>query len=154
MYYFLVSLVFGLLAYLCVADFSNKSDFEDSTPGGIIAAILVFLLSWGLMYWLQPPLSLGYADWLAFFIVIAIITAGTGSANVDAFDLRFQLKSLIPLAILLLGLFYWFISSNSLFTSDTKQRMLNVKEVADEVYTRDMAQIQPESMILVDESLA
>ena len=154
MYYFLVSLVFGLLAYLCVADFSNKWDFEDSTPGGIIAAILVFLLSWELMYWLQPPLSLGYADWLAFFIVFAIATAAAALANSEAFGIRFQLKSLIPLAIILFGLFFWFISSCSLFTSGTKQGMLNVKEVADEAYTRDMAQIQPESMILVDDSLA
>ena len=45
-------------------------------------------------------------------------------------------------------------TSTGMVTSKSRQQMLDLTEMADSAYCRDVAQIQPESMIVVDEKLA
>jgi len=149
--YFLLSLILGAIAFFCTISFR---EFESSVLYGIIAGVITLVISWIIMWFGQPVISMSYGTWIAYMIIPAIVVLlvrGIGAVNADV---EFLFGGLVPIIVVVIGLFYCLFTSTGMFASRSMQRMLVLTEMSDSAYCKDMAQIQPESMILVDEELA
>ena len=145
--YLLVAFVLGLVSYLLTAETIRSTR-------GFIVGIIVFALSWPIMWRTQPALSLGYGNWVALLIIpgLALLIAEFVRWVDKGEDPRF--RPFIPLVVMALVGIWCIFSSTGIGVSRSMQRMLDLTEVPDSAYCKDIAQIQPESMILVDERLA
>ena len=139
--YCFIAFLMGVISYVCIAD-----ELKEFSEDGIIAAIIIFFVGWFALWRIQPVLSLSYGVWILWIIIPALIVAGTG------YEMHF--RRFVPAIVVLLASLYYIFSSTGMVASRSMQRMLDLTEMADSAYCRDIAQIQPESMILVDEELA
>ena len=139
--YFFIALILGFISYVCIAE--KLKEFSSS---GIVAAIVIFLGSWFMMWLIQPVISLSYGTWIMWIIVPALIIACAGDG--------IHFRRFMPILVVVVAFLYCIFSSTGMVASRSMQQMLNLTEMADSAYCKDIAQIQPESMILVDEELA
>lgn len=149
--YLLISLLLGAIAFVCTVSWK---EFGDTVVYGIISGILTWAFSWWCLWSNQPVISMAYGVWIKYMLIPAIFTIILKIIACAQGDADFSLLTLAPCIVMLLGLIYCLFSSTAIGASRDMQRMLDVTEMSDSAYCRDMAQIQPESMILVDEELA
>lgn len=149
--YLLLSLILGIIAFFCTISFKN---FAETVVYGVVAGVSTMIMSWIIMWFGQPVISMSYGIWIYYMLIPAIIVFVVKCVGVGNSDMDFSFGGLAPLVVVVLGLFYCLFTSTGMFASRSMQKMLQVTEMSDSAYCKDMAQIQPESMILVDEELA
>jgi hypothetical protein len=149
--YLVLALVLGVIAFACTVSWN---DFKDTVLYGIIAGVLTLGVSWGSLWCNQPVISMAYGVWIKYMLIPAIFVIILRIVAYVRGDAEFSLLSFMPCFVVLLGLIYCLLFSTAIGSSRDMQRMLDLTEMPDSAYCRDMAQIQPESMILVDEELA
>lgn len=149
--YLLISLLLGAIAFVCTVSWK---EFGDTVVYGIISGVLTWAFSWWCLWSNQPVISMSYGVWIKYMLIPAIFVIVLKIIACAQGDDDFSILALAPCIIMLLGLIYCLFSSTGIGASRDMQRMLNITEMSDSAYCRDMAQIQPESMILVDEELA
>lgn len=149
--YFLLALVLGIIALVCTVSWK---EIGDTIVYGIIAGVITLLVSWLILWLAQPVISMAYGTWISYMIIPAIVVLILRFVIYEEEDLSYSLLSFVPCIVVILGLFYCIITSTGMGASMHMQRMLELTEMSDSAYCKDMAQIQPESMILVDEELA
>ena len=149
--YLLLALVLGVIAFVSTVSWK---EFGDTVVYGIISGVLTWAFSWWCLWSNQPVISMAYGVWIKYMLIPAIFTIILKIIACAQGDADFSLLTLAPCIVMLLGLIYCLFSSTAIGASRDMQRMLDVTEMSDSAYCRDMAQIQPESMILVDEELA
>lgn len=149
--YLLLALVLGVIAFVSTVSWK---EFGDTVVYGIISGVLTWAFSWWCLWSNQPVISMAYGVWIKYMLIPAIFTIILKIIACAQDDADFSLLTLAPCIVMLLGLIYCLFSSTAIGASRDMQRMLDVTEMSDSAYCRDMAQIQPESMILVDEELA
>lgn len=149
--YLLLSLILGIIAFFCTISFKN---FAETVVYGVVAGVSTMIMSWIIMWFGQPVISMSYGIWIYYMLIPAIIVFVVKCVGVGNSDMDFSFGGLAPLVVVVLGLFYCLFTSTGMFASRSMQKMLQATEMSDSAYCKDMAQIQPESMILVDEELA
>lgn len=145
--YLLVAFILGLLSYALMAD-----SFKDR--GAIVVGIIVLALSWLIFWMTQPVLSFGYGAWVSLLIIPGIVLLIVELTRVLDYGEDVRFRPFIPWVVMALVGVWCIFSSTEIGVSRGMQRMLDLTEVPDSAYCKDIAQIQPESMILVDEELA
>ena len=145
--YLLVAFILGLASYLLMA-----KTFKDRLA--VLVGVIVLILSYPTMWFTQPVLSFGYGRWLALLIIpgAVLLVAELVRSDNEREDVRF--RPFIPWVVMAAIGFWSIFSTTELGISRSMQRMLDLTEVPDSAYCKDIAQIQPESMIVVDEGLA
>ena len=136
---------------MCVA-----KSLKEFSGWGFGAGLSTFIILWVLMWFSQPVLSFSYGTWVYLLLGVGIITSIVEIARICGSDDDDEprLRGHLPLiATCVVGLWCMF-TSTGMVASRSMQRMLDLTEMADSAYCRDIAQIQPESMIVVDENLA
>ena len=150
--YLLLAFVLGLIAFCSTVSWK---DFGETVVGGIISGVITFALSWLIMWWNQPVVSLSYGVWIPYMTIPALIVLIVRYVTYWDYDQDFTFTAKIPCYILLGGLLFGLFTSTGIGRSSKMQKMLEVTETSDSAaYCRDVARIQPESMILVDDELA
>lgn len=153
MVYFLISLLFAGIAFCCTLTWSN---FKNSCGIATLAAMLTFAFSWFSMWNHQPNMSLNNSTWFWLLLWPAIITLVCRWIYCYGMDEDDGIGFLpwVPTILFFLCLIILSIRSSGMVQADKQCKMLDVTSASDTAYSRDIAQIQPESMILVDDSLA
>ena len=147
--YLLISFLLGVFAFICTVSWKSVTE----TAGiALISGIITFLISCLILWLGQPVLGFSYFTWLWILLIPVAVVLICRIVTIWDYDLSFA--NFVPLIIWGIGLLYGMFSSTGLFVSRSMQEMLDLVEVSDTAYVRDVAQIQPESMILVDEELA
>lgn len=141
--YFIIALICAAVCFFC--SFGSK---EDRTSSFVVAAV-VFCLTWLILWRVQTAISFQYGWWW-----IGPLCAVSLICLLSYADCKENHSRWIPFALLCVVLLGVEIFSGSLFHAYNKQRLLEVAELPDSTYCRDVAKIGPESMNLVDEDLA
>lgn len=149
--YFFISLILGLASYALEA-----KSFKKFSGWGLAAGLITFILSWMIMWSSQPVLSLNYGTWIWYLLLFALVMAIVDGTRLQESyeDDDFRIRAWLPMILTVIVALGCMFTSTGMVASGSMQRMLNLTEMSDSDYCRDVAQIQPESMILVDEELA
>jgi hypothetical protein len=149
MYYLIISLFMGMVTFLLSVTFKNKK-FKKTWKPAMWVAIACFAMEWLALWGCNPVISFRYGTWMAILIIPAIFSLASNGILEE-----FNFKTSIPLVIIGLGLFVSIFLTVPAFHHKSMQKMLDVQQMSDSLaYIRDMAEIKPESMILVDNELA